>query len=105
MPNQSPTLVPEQVSSHFNRNGTLPQRANESSYQEVSTKKRGHLRGIRYTISDAALLTLTDAAEILPGRCSTNRDWIERNVEKIYSPSMRALYRWGDIVTAMKEAA
>jgi hypothetical protein len=61
-------------------------------------------RFVRYTISDDAVLTLTDAAEILPGRSSTNRAWIEVYVEPIQSPSKRCLYRWGDIVAAMKEA-
>jgi hypothetical protein len=59
---------------------------------------------VRYSISDDAVLTLTDAAEILPGRSSTNRAWIEVYVEPIQSPSKRCLYRWGDIVAAMKEA-
>jgi hypothetical protein len=59
-------------------------------------------RFVRYTISDDAVLTLTDAAEILPGRASTNRTWIEAHVEPIQSPSMRWLYRWGDVVATLK---
>ena len=105
MPNQKSRLNNQPDAHSQKRDDTVPETPTAKPPNEVMTSKKHLHRGIRYTISDAALLTLTDAAEILPGRCSTNREWIENNVEKIYSPSMRVLYRWGDIVAAMKEAA
>jgi hypothetical protein len=105
MPNQKNRLNNQPHAHGQKGDDTLPETPTAKSLQEVITDKQHLHRGIRYTISDAAVLTVTDAAEILPGRCSTNREWSESNVEKIYSPSMRVLYRWGDIVAAMKEAA
>jgi hypothetical protein len=76
----------------------------KTTSEETTSTGPQHLHwSIRYMISDGAVLTLTHAGEILPGREATNRRWIEQNVEKIYSPSGRSLYLWGDIVAAMKE--
>ena len=57
----------------------------------------------RLLVSNDALLTLTEAAEILDGRAAVNRDWIRTHVDPVRSPNGRDLYQWGDITRRLKE--
>ena len=61
------------------------------------------LRFMRMIVSGDALLTLTDAARVLHGRESENRHWIVENVDPVYAPSGKRLYRWADVVATLRE--
>ena len=73
----------------------------EAQLETLIGKMQHKLR--RLMVSNDALLTLTEAAEILDGRAVVNRDWIRSYVHPVRSPNGRELYLWGDILTRLKE--
>ena len=58
----------------------------------------------RASITEAALVTAEDAAELLPGRATTVRRWLER-VPRYRLPNGQEVYRWGDILQALERVA
>jgi hypothetical protein len=73
----------------------------EAQLETLVRKMQHKLR--RLLVSNDALLTLTEAAEILDGRAVVNRDWIRSYVQPVRSPNGRELYLWGDILDRLKE--
>ena len=77
----------------------------QEARQELLVLLKNLERAVRFTVSNDSVLTLTEAANLLHGRAATNRQWIRQHVIPLSGPSKRDLYRWGDIVAELKEAA
>ena len=59
----------------------------------------------RLIVSADALLSPEEVVRHLGGRAAIVRAWLRNNVLPIRHPSGRRVYRWGDVVEAMRRAA
>lgn len=59
----------------------------------------------RSGVSDSAVLPPEDIIRLVGGRAALVREWLRNNVVPLRHPSGRKVYRWGDVVDAMRRAA
>jgi hypothetical protein len=60
---------------------------------------------MRTTVSADAVLTPADVVHMIGGREGIVRNWLREAVPTLRHPSGRTVYRWGDVLDAMKRAA
>lgn len=60
---------------------------------------------MRTTVSADAVLTPADVVHMIGGREGVVRNWLRQAVPTLRHPSGRTVYRWGDVLDAMKRAA
>ncbi len=58
----------------------------------------------RASITETALLTAEEVAEVLPGRATTIRKWLDK-VPRYRLPNGQEVYRWGDILRTLERVA
>lgn len=56
---------------------------------------------LRHTVTADALLSAEEVVHVLGGRQSVVRRWL-RQVPAIWHPSLRRVYRWGDVLDALR---
>ena len=59
----------------------------------------------RTTLSQDAVLTMDEVIESVGGRAPVVRAWLRRAVVPLRHPSGRVIFRWGDVLDAMRRAA
>lgn len=59
----------------------------------------------RTTLSPDAVLSVPEVVHALGGRQSVVRGWLRSDVIPLRHPSGRVVYRWGDVLDAMRRAA
>ena len=59
----------------------------------------------RLMVSADALLSAEEVVELIGGRKAPVRAWLRGGVPTMPHPTGRTLYRWGDVVDAMRRAA
>jgi hypothetical protein len=59
----------------------------------------------RTTLSPDAVLSVPEVVHALGGRQSVVRGWLRSDVIPLRHPSGRMVYRWGDVLDAMRRAA
>lgn len=56
---------------------------------------------LRHTVTADALLSAEEVIHVLGGRQSVVRRWL-RQVPSMWHPSMRRVYRWGDVLDCLR---
>ncbi|HOI36708.1 MAG TPA: hypothetical protein PLF11_04955 [Bacillota bacterium] len=59
----------------------------------------------RTTLSPDAVLTVDEVIEAVGGRAPVVRTWLRDSVVPLRHPSGRIVFRWGDVLNAMRGAA
>lgn len=59
----------------------------------------------RTTLSPDAVLTVDEVIETVGGRAPVVRAWLRRAVVPLKHPTGRVIFRWGDVLNAMRGAA
>lgn len=78
----------------------------EFEITQPSAGEQAMLRRLkRLVISADALLSPEEVIEHVGGRAAIVRAWLRDNVFPLRHPSGRRVYRWGDVVDAMRRAA
>jgi len=80
----------------------IPDIGNEPS-ETVGTKLAKVLR--RTTLSPDAVLTVDEVIETVGGRAPVVRAWLKESVLPLRHPTGRVIFRWGDVLDAMRRAA
>ncbi len=59
----------------------------------------------RTTLAPDAVLTVDEVIEAVGGRAPVVRQWLKSSVLPLRHPTGRVIYRWGDVLDAMRGAA
>jgi hypothetical protein len=59
----------------------------------------------RTTVSADAVVTPAEVVDLIGGREGVVRIWLRNTVPALRHPTGRTIYRWGDVLDAMKRAA
>jgi len=71
--------------------------------EAVATKLAKVLR--KTTLSPDAVLTADEVIEAVGGRAPVVRNWLKDSVVPLKHPTGRVIFRWGDVLNAMRGAA
>ncbi len=58
----------------------------------------------RASITESALLTAEEVAELIPGRVQVNRRWLD-HVPRLRLPSGQEVFRWGEVLRHLERVA
>lgn len=79
---------------------------NLESTRPTSSPETTALKLIRRTaVSADAVMSATEVIELVGGRAAVVREWLRKAVLPLRHPSGRKVYRWGDVLDAMRRAA
>lgn len=81
---------------------SIPDMGYEPS-ESVAAKLAKVLR--RTTLSPDAVLTTDEVIEAVGGRAPVVRAWLKDSVMNLRHPTGRVIYRWGDVLDAMRGAS